>query len=138
VNVSNNPPVDGTMLVGTLEVAVVSAVGGAPAGGRKTLVTTAEGTMGGAEEGFAALGVCDVENTGNRGRAVEEPPGTVEGGVVAPDGAFEIGGVRELEKEVCPILGVEDIMAGGFTEAQEVEVASVAVGSEGSRDRSPV
>lgn len=73
------------------------------------------------------------------GRAVEEPPGTVRGGVVAPGEAFEIGGVRELEKEVCPILGVEVIMAGGegCSEAQEVEVASVAVGSEASRD-SPV
>jgi hypothetical protein len=121
VNVSYNPPVDGTMLVGTLEVALVSAVEGAPSGGRKVLVTTAEGTMGEAEEEFAALGVCDVENTGNRGRAIEETPGTFEGGTVPPAGAFVIrGGRGTVEGGLVAEVGEGEVSVGAESRASRV------------------
>lgn len=58
MNVSSNPPVDGAILVEVLEVAMVSAVEVAPAGGLWDLVAIAVGTILGAEEA-AVVGVFD-------------------------------------------------------------------------------
>ena len=57
------------------------------------------------------------------GRAVEEPPGTVEGGLVAAGGAFEIRGVRGLAVEANELAG------------KEVGEGEVSVGAESRASR---